>query len=262
MNKEKDEIRKRLADACLKAADGMVSKAQAIYRHVSPLVEELAAKLEPVEKDTVKAVLAVTRNWDATNARRIVLIEAQIKNGLDESKERELAHLQSLADLRIAVFGNFPPSQAVIAAAREAKQGESAVNEPIEITEDDARIEELAREAAKKCNRGPSILGCTDEMVKDRIVRSTEHIADAICTAVGKMNLSNTNLQRSLDVTCECLSDCEERLDVARTAMESAGTLLIGSLGTPSDARQVLDKALAKIKKMQTKGSIGENAPD
>lgn len=76
MSKKHNEIRERLADACLKAADDHVSKGQAIYRRVFPLVEELAEQLKSAES----ALEATGNAMDALGIK-------ELENQLDVARE-------------------------------------------------------------------------------------------------------------------------------------------------------------------------------
>ena len=100
-------------------------------KHISPLVEDLAAKLEAAQANTFdefgEAVLlsqiddltkkleaaekgaanrarAVTVDWDKTNARRVTLIRKEIAGKSSMEENQELDRLQALADFRIEIF--------------------------------------------------------------------------------------------------------------------------------------------------------------
>jgi hypothetical protein len=52
--------------------------------------------------------LAITDNWEETNARRVGLIHKKIKNEITATEERELEHLQHLTDERIRLVAPLP----------------------------------------------------------------------------------------------------------------------------------------------------------
>jgi len=52
--------------------------------------------------------LAITDNWEETNARRVGLIQKKIKNKITASEERELDYLQHLTDERIRLLAPLP----------------------------------------------------------------------------------------------------------------------------------------------------------
>ncbi len=60
------------------------------------------------ESLTIEERLAITDNWEQTNAKRVELIHKQIKNIITAGETRELDHLQRLADQRIRLLAPLP----------------------------------------------------------------------------------------------------------------------------------------------------------
>ena len=76
-----------------------------LNRTLSPYLRSSNKWPEPLNSEER---LAITDNWEQTNARRVGLIQKKINNNITLSEERELEILQHLADKRIRLLAPLP----------------------------------------------------------------------------------------------------------------------------------------------------------
>lgn len=74
---------------------------------------------------SVDEALAVTRDWDATNSRRVELIELEIRGQLDQGQRQELERLQKLAWAKRNIAVPAESLAAIRGALQREEQGEN-----------------------------------------------------------------------------------------------------------------------------------------